>query len=88
MRGAIPVSTAIQSAAYAASPLARASSQKRRSIYELFVVVTAVRVVVRTLDESEVVLSVVAVAVGMLVVLVVASLTAATTTGWSGAFVT
>jgi len=52
------------------------------------VVVTAVRVVVRTLDESEVVLSVVAVAVGMLVVLVVASLTAATTTGWSGAFVT
>ena len=87
MRGAIPVSTAIQSAAYAASPLARASYQKRRSIYELFVVVTAVRVVVRTLDESDVVLRVVAVAVGVLVVPVVVSLTAATTAGCSGALV-
>ena len=75
----------MQSAAYAASPLARASSQKNRSTYELFVFVTAVRVVVRTLDESEVVLCGAAVAVGVLVVGV--SVTA-TTAGSSGAFVT
>src|SRR3989442_3635069 len=68
VRGAIPVRTAMQSAAYAASPLARASSQKKRSIYELCEVVTAARVVVRTLDESDVVLCVVAVA-GLLLVL-------------------
>ena len=48
---------------------------------------TAVRVVVRTLDESDVVLCVVAVAVGVVVVLVVVSLAAATTAGCSGAFV-
>src|SRR3989449_11196401 len=87
VRGAIPVRTAMQSATYAASPLARASSQKKRSIYELLVVVTAARVVVRTLDESDVVLCVVAVAVGVLVVPVVVSLTAATTAGCSGALV-
>ena len=78
----------MQSAAYAASPLARASSQKRRSIYELWEVVTAVRVVVRTLDESEVVLCGAAVAVGVLVVVVVLVVSvAATTAGWSGALV-
>src|SRR2546425_2207937 len=82
VRGAIPVRTAMQSAAYAASPLPRASSQKKRSIYELLVVVTAVRVVVRTLDESDVVLCVADVVVGV----VVASLVA-TTAGCSGALV-
>src|SRR5438128_3721335 len=76
VRGAIPVRTAMQSAAYAASPLARASSQKKRSIYELLVVVTAVRVVVRTLDESDVVLWVVDVAVGVVVVVALAEPTA------------
>src|SRR2546426_9023520 len=86
VRGVIPVRTAMQSATYAASPLARASSQKKRSIYELLVVVTAVRVVVRTLDESDVVLCVADVDV-VLVVLAVVSLVA-TTAGCSGAFVT
>ena len=85
MRGAIPVRTAMQSAAYAVSPLARASSQKKRSIYELLVVVTAVRVVVRTLDESDVVLCVADVDV-VLVVPTVVSLVA-TTAGCSGALV-
>jgi len=47
------------------------------------VVVTAVRVVVRTLDESEVVLCVVAVAVAVLVVVALAEPTA----GCSGALV-
>src|SRR2546428_9457255 len=82
VRGAIPVRTAMQSAAYAASPLARASSQKKRSIYELLVVVTAVRVVVRTLDQSDVVLCVADVAVGVVVVVVAL---AEPTAGWSGA---
>src|SRR5437899_10307563 len=52
VRGATPESTEMQSAAYAARPLARAISQKTRSIEELLVTVTAVRVVVRTVDVS------------------------------------
>jgi hypothetical protein len=46
--------------------------------------VTAVRVVARTVDESEVVFRVVAVAVGVLLVVV----SVATTAGWRGALVT
>ena len=51
-----------------------ASSQKKRSIYELAVLVTAVRVVVRMADVSA-------------VALLVDVLVAATVAGWSGAFV-
>jgi len=65
----------MQSATYAARPLARATSQKKRSIYELAVFVTAVRVVVRTAEVSVVVLVEPALEVD------------ATTAGWSGAFV-
>src|SRR6266513_3141077 len=58
VRGARPESTEMQSAAYAARPLARAISQKTRSTQELAVLVTAVRVVVRTVDVSVVVVPV------------------------------
>jgi hypothetical protein len=47
--------------------------------------VTAARVVVRTLDESDVVFRVVAVAVGVLLVVVSV---APTTAGWRGALMT
>src|SRR5438046_183261 len=80
VRGASPVRTAMQSATYAARPLARATSQKKRSIYELAVFVTAVRVVVRTAEVSVVVL--VAVEVAALVEPALAGV--ATTAGWSG----
>jgi hypothetical protein len=90
VRGARPESTEMQSAAYAARPLARAISQKTRSIYDFLVTVTAARVVVCTLGVSVVVVvvavEVTAVAVAVLVVSVTA--TAATVAGWSGAFVT
>src|SRR5712691_10965224 len=80
VRGAIPDNTETQSAAYAARPLARAISQKTRSTYELLVVVTAVRVVVRTVDVSVVVDAAAVEGVGVA--------TAATVAGSSGALVT
>jgi hypothetical protein len=75
----------MQSAAYAARPLARAISQKTRSTYELFVTVTAVQVVVRTLDVSVVVVCVVAAVVELAAGVASA---AARVAGCSGAFVT
>src|SRR5919201_3541007 len=78
VRGAIPESTAMQIAAYAARPLARASSQRKRSTQELFVEVTAMPVVVRTVLVSVIVGA--AVALGIVVVLATAAVA-----GWSGA---
>src|SRR5438067_1439054 len=90
VRGARPESTEMHSAAYAARPLARAISQKTRSIYDFFVTVTAGRVVVCTLVVSVVVVVVAVegtvVAAAAVVAFVVA--TAATVAGWSGAIVT
>ena len=89
VRGAIPERTEMQSAAYAARPLARAISQKKRSTYDFLVTVTAGRVVVCTAEVSVVVVVVAvegrAVAVAVPVAAVVA--TEATVAGCSGAFV-
>jgi len=93
VRGAIPERTEMQSAAYAARPLALAISQKKRSNQDFLVTVTAGRAVVCTAEVSVVVVvlavEVTAVAVDALVAAVVPVVaTAATVAGWSGAFVT
>jgi hypothetical protein len=80
----------MQSAAYAASPLARAISQKKRSIQDFFVTVTAGCVVLRTAGVSVVVVlpAVEGAAVAAAAALVMVVATWATVEGWSGAFVT
>jgi hypothetical protein len=86
VRGARPDRIEVQSAACAASPLARALSQRRRSTYELAVLLSAGTVVVRTPEENAVVVRVDLVA-AVEVELVVDEVTPRVA-GCSGAFVT
>ena len=85
VRGARPERTEMQSAAYAARPLALAISQKKRSTQDFLVTVTAGWVVVRTAEVSVVVVVVAvegtAVAVDVVAAVVPVVATAATVAG-------